>query len=219
MPHQSAAEPAPAPAVQSAPAPDVGTAPPQLSDRVSRLESSVGRADQAAAAALAAAALSDAAQGAGPFDADLVPFQRLMPGSANLGALAPLAARGAPSRAMLAADLPQLASLASVAAHRPQKDEGFLSRVAAAVARVVIIRRIDPNAPGSDGLLAKAEGQASAGDLEGAVATLDRLSPAARAPLADWMASAQRRLEIDRRIAALRAEALAALAQSHGAGA
>jgi hypothetical protein len=217
--------PQPAPAAPSRPAPDQSpvvpaltqpppaAAPAGLSDRVTRLESAQGRTDQAAAAALAAATLSEAAQGSGPFAADLVPFQRLMPASSDLSALAPLAARGAPSRAALAAALPQIASIASAAAHRPKKPSGYLSLIGAWISRVVIIRRVDPNAPGVDGVLVRAETQAGAGDLAGAVSTLDRLSPEARAPLAEWVAAAQRRIEIDRLIAALRAQALAGLAQ------
>jgi hypothetical protein len=215
-PRQVGAAPAP-PVIQGASASEAGGAPPQLSDRVSRLESALGRADQSAAAALAAATLSDAAQSSGPFDADLVPFQRLMPASADLRALGPLAAQGAASRADLAAELPPLASMASAAAHAPGKDGGLLSHVAAFVGRVVIVRRIDPNASGVDGVLARAESQAGAGDLEGALSTLDRLSPQARAPLATWMASAQRRIEIDRHVANLRAQALAGLSQPAGA--
>jgi len=218
LPRQTAAEPPVATAAPALPAATSPTpaAPADVNDRLSRIEGSLGRADQAAAAALAASALSDAAQGAGPFDADLVPFQRLMPTSPELRALAPLATKGAPTRAALAAALPPLASLAAAEARRPAADSGPLAKLGAMIGRVVVVRRIDPGAPGVDGLLARAEGQAGAGDLAGAVTTLDRLPAAARAPLTDWIAAAERRVEIDRRIAALRAEALAALAASSG---
>jgi hypothetical protein len=184
--------------------------------RVGRLEAASGHANAAAAQALGAAALSQASQGPAPFEADLAAYQRLAPGDANLVALAPLAARGAPSRATLGSALPDLLAQASIAAHHPAKDASLIARAAALLARVVIVRHVDPAAPGVDGVLARAEDAADAGDLESAVAGLEALPPAARAPLDAWLAAAHRRLEIDRRVEALRAEALAALAQSGG---
>ena len=70
---------------------------------------------------MAAADLSEAAaQSAGPFDQDLAAYQRLIPASPELAALAPLAARGAPSRADLAATLPArvLSDASAAAAHQ-----------------------------------------------------------------------------------------------------
>ena len=84
----------------------------------------------------------------------------------------------------------------------------------AALGNVVIVRRIDPAAPGVDGVLVRAEDQAAAGDLAAAVQSIGALPAKARAPLADWLAGAQRRLEIDRCIAALRARALVDFATS-----
>ena len=49
-------------------------------------------------------------------------------------------------------------------------------------------------------------------DLEGATAGLQKLSGPARAAMAGWLDAAQRRIEIDQRIAAIRAQALAGLA-------
>jgi hypothetical protein len=183
-----------------------------LADRVARLESAASRQNQAAAETLAAASLSVAAQGGAPFDRDLAAYESLAPGDADLRALAPLAARGAPSRATLAATLPDFEAAAVVAVREPARDAGFLAKLWAMFGKVVIVRNVDPAGPGVDGLLARAQGQASAGDLEGAVQTLQRLPLAARAPLADWLTAAGRRLEIDQHIAALRARALAALA-------
>jgi hypothetical protein len=210
-----AAPPPAAPAPIAAPSPS-GAAPSgdvgALGERVARLESASLRTSDAAAEALAAAALSAAAQGAGPFDQDVAAYQRLAPGNADLAALAPLAALGAPSRAGLAAALPDLAVQAALTARAPGKDAGFLARLWAVLGRVVIVRNVDPRAAGVDGVLTRAQRDASAGDLESAVRGLETLPPAVRAPLADWLAAAHRRLEIDRRIEALRAAALAALA-------
>jgi hypothetical protein len=184
-----------------------------LGDRVARLESAASRQGDAAAEALAASALSVAAQGSAPFDRDLAAYERLAPGDADLRALAPLAARGAPSRATLAASLPDFAAAAVVAAREPARDAGLLTKFWALIGRVVIVRRVDPAGPGVDGLLARAQDEASVGDLEAAVQTLQRLPPIARAQLADWLAAAARRIEIDQRVAAVRARALAALTE------
>jgi hypothetical protein len=187
-----------------------------LSDRVARLETAASQQDEAAAEALAASSLSVAAQGAAPFDRDLAAFQRLAPDDADLRALAPLAVRGAPSRETLAATLPDFAAAAVVAVREPARNAGFLTKLWAVIGKVVIVRKVDPTRTGIDGLLARAQSQASAGDLEDAVQTLQRLPPAARNQLADWTEAADRRMEIDQHVAAIRARALAALTPAGG---
>jgi hypothetical protein len=182
-----------------------------LADRVARLETTASRRTEAAAETLAAASLSVAAQGAAPFDRDLAAYERLAPDDPDLRALAPLAARGAPSRAILAATLPDFAAAAVVAVREPARNAGFFTKLWALIGKVVIVRKVDPSGTGVDGLLARAQGQASSGDLEDAVQTLQRLPPAARGQLADWLAAADRRIEIDQHIAAVRARALADL--------
>ena len=188
-----------------------------LADRVARLETAASRESQAAAETLAAASLSVAAQGAAPFDRDLAAYERLAPDDPDLRALSPLAVRGAPSRATLAATLPDFEAAAVVAVREPAHDAGFFAKLWAMFGKVVIVRKVDPAGTGVDGLLARAQGQASAGDLEDAVQTLQRLPPAARSPLADWLAAADRRIEIEQHIAAVRARALAALAPAPAA--
>jgi hypothetical protein len=189
----------------------------QLSERVSRLESSSARTDQAAAAALAAAELSEAAQSAAPFGQDLAAYQKLAPASPDLAALAPLAALGAPTRQALAASLPDFASLAAAAARQPGKDASLLSRLAALIGRVIIVRRVDLHGAGVDGVLARAEAATSSGDLESALAGLKTLPAPARAPLGGWIAAADRRVQIDQHIGALRTAALANLTEADSA--
>jgi hypothetical protein len=219
-PHATAT---PAPAASPAIAAPAATSPPSsaanaapdaaaLSDRVARLETASTRASDAAAQALAAAALSTAAQGPAPFDQDVGAYARLVPGDPDLAALAPLAARGAPSRAGLAAAFPDLASAAAAASHTPGKNAGYLAQLWAVLGKVVIVRNVDPGAGGVDGLLARAQAAASAGDLETAVRLTGDLPPGARAVLADWRAAAERRIAIDQAIERLRARALTALA-------
>jgi hypothetical protein len=76
-----------------------------------------------------------------------------------------------------------------------------------------MLRRVS-DAPGDsvDALLARAERQVDDGDLDRALKTLDRLPPGARDAMASWRLRAERRAEIDRDAAALRARAVRALA-------
>ena len=154
---------------------------------------------------------------AAPFARDLAAYGRLAPDVPDLGALASLAARGAPSRATLAATLPDFEAAAVVAMREPARNAGFFTKLWAMFGKVVIVRKVDPAGTGVVGLLARAQGQSSSGDLEDAVQTLQRLPPAARGQLADWLAAADRRIEIDQHIAAVRARALAALAPAPAA--
>jgi hypothetical protein len=192
-------------------------APADLAGRVQRLEGSQTRALNAAAGALAASALSDAAAKPTPFTSDLTAVARVLPGSPDAMALAALAQQGAPTRSALAVQLADLGGEVSTAARAPGGNASFMDRALYAFARVVSVRRVDNHAVGADAVLARAERKADDGDLEGAVALLDTLPEPARARLAGWREKAVRRTEIDRHIAGLRAQAIANLAQAQGA--
>ncbi len=185
-----------------------------LAGRVQRLESTQARALSAASAAIAASALGEAAARPTPFTADLTAVARVLPASPDAMALAALAQQGAPTRAALATQLADLAGEVSTAARAPGKDASFMDRAFYAFSRVVSVRRVDAHATGADAILARAENAASDGNLEGAVALLDTLPDTARERLAPWREKAMRRIEIDRRVAALRAQAIANLAQA-----
>ena len=182
-----------------------------LTDRVQRLESGQTHALDAATQALAASALADAAAQPRPFADELAAFEHVLPYSPDARALRPLAAQGAPTRAALAADLSRAGADAAVAARRPDRNAGFLANLGYAISRVVSVRRIDGAGSSTDAALARAEAQAADGDLDGAIRLVDGLPPSARDALASWRAKAQRRLEIDRHIASLRAQALGGL--------
>jgi hypothetical protein len=211
----AAAEGAYAPSPMAPPLAALAGQPPQvavLTDRVARLEGAQSRTLDAAAGALAASALSQAAAEPRPFVQDLAAVERVLPASADAVALGPLAAQGAPTRQALAAELKDIGAAISVAARAPGKDAGVMAQIAYAVSRVVSIRRVDPHGSGPDAALARAQGRADAGDLEGAVAALNALPAAAGGPVQTWRAQAQRRIDIDRHVAGLRARALADVA-------
>jgi hypothetical protein len=198
-----------------APAPEAS--PPseavaKLSGRLDQLESAQSRTAENAAEALAASALMDAAQTSRPFPDELAALAAVSPPSAELRSLRRLAETGAPSRAALAAQYPDYAARAAGAARTP--GEGVLARIQAALARVVVVRRVGEVAGnGVDALLARAERDVQDGDIDHALRTLDRLPPAGQAAMAPWRAQAEQRAELDRRVSALRAEALEDLAR------
>jgi len=185
----------------------------RLNARVAALESHETRTSQAAAAALAAAAAVEASQGSGPFAAQIAGLVAISPPSPELSALARLAEIGAPSRAALAASFPDYAARAASAARAPGDGAGLAAQITYELSRIVTLRRVGDVAGDSvDAVLARAERQVEDGDLDQALHTLDRLTPRARDALAAWRSRAERRAEIDRNAAALRARALQALA-------
>jgi hypothetical protein len=137
----------------------------------------------------------------------------ISPPSPELSALARLADTGAPSRAALAASFPDYAARAASAARAPGDGAGIAAQIAYEFSRIITLRRVgDVPGDGVDAVLARAERQVEDGDLDQALRTLDRLTPRARDALAAWRSRAERRAEIDRNAAALRANALKALA-------
>jgi hypothetical protein len=202
-------------------APSLAAVPPpasedvaQLEGRVAVLETGQQRALDAAGAALAAATLADAARTARPFAEELASLERVLPLSPDLRALARLAQDGAPTRAGLADEFETLAGRAAVAARDPGRNADFLARLRHALSSIVSIRQVGSTQGQSpDAVLGRAQKLSNEGDIEGALATVERLPPAAQAVLSPWRAAAERRVEVDRHIAAIRADALAGLVQ------
>ncbi len=186
----------------------------QLEGRVAVLETGQQRALDAAGAALAAATLADAARTSRPFAEELAGLERVLPLSTDLRALSRLAQDGAPTRAGLADEFETLAARTAVAAHDPGRNADFLARLRHALSSIVSIRQVGPTQGGApDAILASAQKLLNEGDVEGALRVLESLPPSAQSVLAPWRAAAERRVEIDRHIAAIRADALAGLVQ------
>lgn len=187
----------------------------RLNARIAALESQESRTSGAAVAALAAAALVEASQGSRPFPAELAALRTAAPEAPELAALSHLADAGAPSRAALAASFPDYAARAVSAGRTPAEGSGVGDRLIFAISKFVSLRRVGDVAGDSpDARLARAERALQDGDIQGGLKALDGLSPASREALAPWRARAERRAEIDRQAAALRARALRDLAPS-----
>lgn len=226
----AAAEPVAAPRTEAAPAAPEAFAAPipapaapptdrsaefgQLAARLDSLEAGQARTAESAAAALAAAALLEAAQTSRPFSDELAALDQVSQPSAELRALRSLAATGAPSRAALAAQFPEYAARAAGASRATGEGRGLWARIQATLSRIVMVRRVgDLPGKGVDALLARAERQLDDGDVDHALRTLEELPPAGREAVEPWVARARTRAEIDRRVSAVRAQALEDLAR------
>jgi hypothetical protein len=203
-----------APAAEAA----TGAASPQVSilvDRIERLETGQQRLFDAASGALAAASLSETASTSRPFAGELAALQAALPDSLDVAALRPLAETGAPTAAALAAEFPDVAARAAIASRARASGQGFFAQVAQALASIVTVRRVDKTeGTGADAVLARAQKRLDEGDLAGASAELAGLPGAGRDAVAAWRQRAAGRIEIDRHIQAIRAAALAGLAQA-----
>ncbi len=186
----------------------------RLDGRISALETSQKSVVDAATTALAVSTLSEAASAARPFGEELAGLQRVLPPSPDLRALEPLARTGAPTRAGLSVQFGNLAGRAASASRNPGADADLFSRLRYALSSIVSIRHVGSTKGSTpDAMLARAQGLLDEGDVEGAVAALDPINDSAREVLAPWFVAANRRIEIDRHLAAVRADALASLSR------
>lgn len=159
----------------------------------------------AARASYAIVAASEASRSSGPFEQAHAQLAALLPGDANVAALEPLSRTGAPTRTELHDRFDRLDNEIIRAARQSQAGAGFWGRIQAALAQWIVIRRAD-SGDTPEGIVARAE-EALAGDrLDLAIQELNRLPAAPKRAAQDWINDAQRRLEIDRRIAAIRQE-------------
>jgi hypothetical protein len=180
-----------------------------LSARLARMETEQRRTSSAAAAALATTALLQAAQTSRPFTAELAAVESLLP-QAQTAALRRFAQTGAPTRSMLADEFAATAADAAAAARAPGKDAGPVAHLSHALSNIVTIRRVE-GGTGADAIINRAERLVRDGDLEGALLQLERLPAPARQAFAPWIARAEPRIELDRRLAAIRAASIRAL--------
>lgn len=186
----------------------------RLNGRITALEASQKTVADAAVAALAVATLAEAAGTSRPFGPELLGLQRVLPGSPDLRALEPLSRTGAPTRAGLATQFGNLAGRAASAARNPGVEADLFSRIRYALSSIVSIRYVGSTKGSTpDAMLARAQALLDEGDVEGAVAALDPLNDSSREVLAPWFVAANRRIEIDRHVSAVRADALAELAR------
>lgn len=156
---------------------------------------------QLSARALGLAALSEAASRSGPFEAERAALARVWRGQSDLAALESIARAGAPTRAELVETFP-----------------GEAIRDAAGEARsfwgLLEVRPAEAaEGEGPSAIAARAEARLERGDLAGAVDAVAALEGAPAEAAADWLRNARARLEIERRLDALRSALSAAAAE------
>lgn len=184
----------------------------RLAGRVARLEADQRTLARAAAASLAVVSLSEAASDPTGFADALRAAEGVLPASPDLLALRPLAAQGAPTEAGLVASFPAAAARARTAG-RAVDAGSSLSGWSRALGRVFSEAPPRPE-PGvsPDTVLVRMEARLRGGDLPGAVKDIALLPPPARESLATWEGHARRRIEIEQRLASVRALTLRDLA-------
>lgn len=167
-----------------------------LHKRLASLEQAVKGAagDKVARLALTAVALRDAVIRGASFAVELEEARTLGAGEKSLAPLVSFAATGVPTPAALAQDLRALIP-AMVKASGAQAPTGnFMDRLQANAAKLVRIRPVD--APAGDDpstVLARIEVEVMRADIDAALADLEKLDAATRAPAREWIASARGR--------------------------
>ncbi|MEZ5996988.1 MAG: mitofilin family membrane protein [Hyphomonadaceae bacterium] len=159
----------------------------------------------AARASYAVVAAAEAARSSGPFEQAHAALAALLPNDPNVAALEPLARTGAPTRIELRDQFARLDNEIIRAARQSQAGAGFWGRIQAALAQWIVIRRTGAGDT-PEGIVERAEQYLAADRLADAIQELNRLPAAPKHAAQPWINDAQRRLEIDTRLAAIRQE-------------
>lgn len=162
-------------------------------------------AGEAARAAFALAALSEAAQRSGPFPEQHKALAAALPQDADVAALAPLARVGAPSIADLQGRFASLETELDRALRQQEAGSGLIGGMQAMLAEQVSVRRANARETSSDRLEA-ASAAVQHGDLAQAEQVLGAFTGKPAAIAQPWLDGVRRRLEIEARLAAIRAK-------------
>jgi hypothetical protein len=177
----------------------------RLQEELPAVAAEARSAATAARASYAVVAASEAARASGPFEQAHAALAALLPNDPNVQALAALARTGAPTRIELRDRFASLDNEILRAAHQAQAGAGFWGRIQAALAQWIVIRGAD-SGDTPEGMVERAEQYLASDRLEAAIEELNKLPPAPKRVAQPWINDASRRLEIDRRIAAIRQE-------------
>lgn len=177
----------------------------RLQEELPAVAAEARAAATAARASYAVVAAAEASRSSGPFEQAHAALAALLPQDPNVAALAPLARTGAPTRIELRDTFEQLDNEIVRAARQAQAGAGFWGRIQASLAQWIIIRRAGAGDT-PEGIVERAEAHLAADRLDRAIEELNRLSGAPKRVAQPWINDAQRRLEIDRRLAAIRQE-------------
>ncbi len=177
----------------------------RLQEELPAVAAEARTAATAARASYAVVAASEAARSSGPFEQAHASLAALLPNDPNVAALEPLARVGAPTRIELRDQFSRLDNEIIRAARQSQAGAGFWGRIQAALAQWIVIRQAGAGDT-PEGIVERAEQYLAADRLADAIQELNRLPAAPKRVAQPWINDAQRRLEIDTRIAAIRQE-------------
>lgn len=177
----------------------------RLQEELPAVAAEARAAATAARASYAVVAAAEASRSSGPFEQAHASLAALLPNDPNVAALAPLARTGAPTRIELRDQFSRLDNEIVRAARQSQAGAGFWGRIQAALAQWIVIRR-SGSGDTPEGIVERAEDYLAADRLADAIQELNRLPAAPKRIAQPWINDAQRRLEIDQRLAAIRQE-------------
>jgi hypothetical protein len=175
-----------------------------LQDGFDKVAKDAESASRAAAAAYAVSAAAEAAKASGGFTAAHATLAALLPNDPNVAALGPLAQRGAPTVEELKSEFTTMQTDIVRAAQIAEAGGGLWGRFQAWLAQFVVVRQVG-EADTPSGVVDRIAARLKADDLAGAVLEANRLTGAAGTVIAPWLGKARQRLEIEARLAALRA--------------
>lgn len=177
----------------------------RLQEELPAVAAEARSAATAARASYAVVAASEAARSSGPFEQAQAALATLLPNDPNVVALEPLSRTGAPTRIELRDQFSHLDNDIIRAARQSQAGAGFWGRIQAALAQWIVIRRAGAGDT-PEGIVERTQQYLAADRLADAIQELNRLPAAPKRAAQTWINDAQRRLEIDTRIAAIRQE-------------
>ncbi|MBL8536701.1 MAG: hypothetical protein JNM59_04800 [Hyphomonadaceae bacterium] len=177
----------------------------QLQEDLPAVAAEARSAATAARASYAIVAAGEAARSSGPFEQAHAALAQLLPNDPNVAALEPLSRTGAPTRGELRDRFDRLDVEIIRAARQSQAGAGFWGRIQAALAQWIVVRRADAGDT-PEGIVARAQAALEGDRLAEAIEHLNRLPDAPKRTAQPWISDAQRRLEIDQRLAAIRQE-------------
>ncbi len=132
-------------------------------------------------------------------------LQSVLPEDPNVIALAPLSRKGAPTRTELRDEFAKMELEIVRAARQAEAGGGFWGQVQAALAQFIVVRQAgEIDTPIS--VVDRASARIAADHLNGGVAELPRLTGPPAKVVQPWLSKARLRIEIDARLAAIRAE-------------
>ena len=168
-------------------------------------------ADNPAAIAIIAGAISDKLAAGAPFSAEIAALQRLGVDQAQLAALRAVA-DGAPTGSALAASFSAVAPRVVAAASQGEKG-GVVDRLLAHIRGLVQVHDLsETKGDDPEAIVSRVEAACRRGDIAGALAAFNELPSAARDAAGDWPAKARARQAADAALQSIREAAIGRLA-------